>query len=124
MFQVPCEDSVLKFVGHFYIQCICLNLSIILLHVCCVTLSVPLTAFKEKLSLTFLVLKVIKKIVVEGYETRLRRGRKMISGSHVSEIHLLKSLHWFLNGKQTMYLSTLRTMFCFVFNLFYLVLFV
>ena len=50
-----------------------------MLHVCCVTLSVPLTAFKEKLSLTFLVLKVIKKIVVEGYETRLRRGRKMIS---------------------------------------------
>ena len=90
MFQEPCDDSVLEFVGHFYVQYVCLNLSVILLHVCCVNLSVPLTTFKEKLSLMFLVLKVIKKIVVEGYETSLRRGMKMISGSHVSEIHLLK----------------------------------
>lgn len=90
VFQVPCEDSVLKFVGHFYIQCICLNLSVTLLHVYRVTLSVPRKAFKEKLSLMFLALKGIKKTVVEGYEIRLRRGRKMISGSHVSEIHLLK----------------------------------
>lgn len=82
MFQVPYDDPVFTFIRHFFIQCICLNLSAVLLHVC-FTLSVTLRAFKEKSSLTFLVLKVIRKMVVEGYENRLRRGRKMTGGRHV-----------------------------------------